>query len=827
MIPSLPPSQRLSGEVDLEEELLEALNKIHRVKERQWLLQAYPDGHDGSTVDNISEKSSGIHFAQRYTTDATPTLLAALIIGFAKKHGIQSEAPILIPKDIHTIVDHFDLNPTLHVSILCPQCYALYPFTAEALTEAENARKHNASLPRSSTVPEAVPEVPALNYDQVPDGWVGANPTVEPDTTSQASDSELSEASFSSRASSIVNPNALPPVLRPAAGFLYNKDQEFENLKSKLLDLSARAPSLSRLKKVDLQALCQDLNILYGSKETNKVLVQRLLLYRQENGANDNAFTEELRYGKLKRNFEEEELSKATLMSWPLKLLEQLCREYQIPPFNSSNPRTLKKEDMVRRLLLWASDLENMGPGHARSTPVFERINHFLQEVKKNGHLGEVEATMMASYGRMANLQILLDRYPELREEIEEALAVLKDIEREDHRGIFAGTDLSAWSSTEFKKTPITVEEATLDRIVNHLCDTYHLDRLHWDGKLARCAQELDGVALGRVIYSPRLRENSVVFRSEGNILAGTISKVITHAHPHPATQKMAAFTFLEVIAMDPISEGKDDLYRALNCGWLCSRTNTNQRVLTIPLGDVISHFVRTDLTLLVNETAVTHVYPVPKIFRDNESGMPTMMQRLSVGHYTMAPFNDRVKVIMTSKVRIISADTWRTRRLEEQAALKHAEVVRLRDVVRQLHLQFEKQTDAFRLKTELDAATNLIHQLRLQILTTLGCEISDEQCLEAISTNEEKSFWSLVDEVKSKSQNSCSPTHPSDHLAEGHVSAPGSSLTLVQQCTELNELVGKLGSGRHENALRKQCLLGFSFNMSQQTNISEVVISC
>ncbi|KAJ3862528.1 hypothetical protein EV359DRAFT_45007 [Lentinula novae-zelandiae] len=36
------------------------------------------------------------------------------------------------------------------------------------------------------------------------------------------------------------------------------------------------------------------------------------------------------------------------------------------------------------------TDLENMGPGHARSTPVFERINHLLQEIKKNGHLGEL-----------------------------------------------------------------------------------------------------------------------------------------------------------------------------------------------------------------------------------------------------------------------------------------------------------------------------------------------------------------------------------------------------------------------------------------------------
>ncbi|KAJ3762783.1 hypothetical protein EV360DRAFT_66807 [Lentinula raphanica] len=599
--------------------------------------------------------------------------------------------------------------------------------------------------------------------------------------------------SFSSRASSVVDPNTLPPVMKPAPASPFNKGQEFEDLKSKLLNLGARAPSLDKRKKDFLQALCQDLNILYNARDTRAVLAKRLLLYRQENGANDDAYSAELRYAKLKRNFEEDELSKATLMSWPHQQLEQLCREYKIPLFNPSNSRSLKKEDMVRRLLLWASqrshalefelkqsDLENMGPGHARSTPVFERINHLLQEVKKNGHLGEVEATMMAAYGRTANLQITLDRHPELREEIEEALAVLEDIEREDHRGMFAGTDLSAWSSTEFKKKPVSIEEATLDDIVNHLCKVYHLDRTYWDGKVNRCAQELDGVALGRVIYSSRFRESSIVFRSEGNILAGTITKVITHSHPHPDTQKMLAFTYLEVIPMEPISEGPDDLYRALNCGWLCSRSEATDRVLTIPLKDVVSHFVRTELTLLVNGMVVTHVYPVPK----KSSGRHLMM-----------------------KVRVISADTWRTRRLEEQAALKHAEVVQLRDVLRQLRSQHELQLDILRLKSELGTATNLIYRLRIRILTSLGCEI-DEKCLEAIFTNEEKSFWSLVDEVKARLQDQLLPTHSPVCFAEAvpDTPAPDLPMTLLQQCIELDNLAGSLGSGRNEKALHKQC---------------------
>ncbi|KAJ3838280.1 hypothetical protein F5878DRAFT_513132, partial [Lentinula raphanica] len=351
-----------------------------------------------------------------------------------------------------------------------------------------------------------------------------------------------------SRTTSIANPDMLPPVARPAQAFHFDKDQEFEDLKSRLLDLNARPPSFTK----------------------------------QENGADDNTYSSQLRYGKLKRNFEEDELSKSTMMSWPHAQLEKLCKEYSIPPFDTNNLVSLKKEDMVRRLLLWAkrrdsslkqsspravigkdllkevwadmarsilpswiqpappkwgipatgklsadeykvvcsislvitlirvwgygnreepqsrryqmllnfldlvhslhvlflretspnsrayykativkylrgvlelfpdvvlssnhhlalhviADLENMGPGHARSTPVFERINHLLQETKKNGHLGQVEATMLVSYGQMANLQILLDQYPELREEIKEALAVLEDIEREDHRGM-------------------------------------------------------------------------------------------------------------------------------------------------------------------------------------------------------------------------------------------------------------------------------------------------------------------------------------------------------------------------------------------------------
>ncbi|KAJ3722347.1 hypothetical protein C8R42DRAFT_641754 [Lentinula raphanica] len=94
----------------------------------------------------------------------------------------------------------------------------------------------------------------------------------------------------------------------------------------------------------------------------------------------------------------------------------------------------------------------------------------------------------------------------------------------------------------------------------------------------------------------------------------------------------------------------------------------------------------------------------------------------------------------MSSQIRLISADTWRLRLLEEQASLKHQEVVQLRDEVRQfgqLRSQYELQIDTFRLKSELDDATNSTYKLRIQILASLGCDVAEAQCMKAIFTDE------------------------------------------------------------------------------------------
>ncbi|KAJ3996326.1 hypothetical protein F5050DRAFT_1819330 [Lentinula boryana] len=414
------------------------------------------------------------------------------------------------------------------------------------------------------------------------------------------------------------------------------------------------------------------------------------------------------------------------------------------------------------------NDLEYLGPGHARSTPVFERINHRLQEIKKNGHQGEVEATMLKMYCRQANLELLLDHNVEIREEIKEALCTLKDIEREDHCGIFTGTDLLAWSSTQFKATSIYIKESPFDCIVHHLNTVYTVPESYWDGKVTRQAQLVGGVAHGRVIYSPKVRQNSVIFHDGGNIHAATIESVINHSHPHPTTRESVTITYIEISILEPIKP-EDDLYRDLDCGWLCLQTPTLKKILTIPLTNVISHFTRTDLSFLVKGKRVTHVFPVPK------------------------------------KIRILSADTLHVRLLEEQVEHDFTEAVQLHERVRHLCSEVEIQTHRtqttneprIRMKNELDNVAATIFNYRKHILVLLGCDVADEQCIQAIATNEAKQFWSFVKEVKRRNGTvaNTKETHSFLHTVtrpelDGPEDTSSSDLTaiLVQQCVGLDE---------------------------------------
>ncbi|KAJ3765827.1 hypothetical protein FB446DRAFT_609324, partial [Lentinula raphanica] len=273
-----------------------------------------------------------------------------------------------------------------------------------------------------------------------------------------------------------------------------------------------------------------------------------------------------------------------------------------------------------------AEDLDLMGPVHARNTPIFERTNHFLQEVKSNKHLGkltftviyvscitgEVEATMQKAYCQEGMLHVILEHSPDLQDDIKEALDALHEIKQENHRGMFAEADLSSWSSSahKFKSSPIVITSATLDQIVELLCDEHGVPHSIWEDKLSRDAFSLGGVTHDGVIFSLSTRQSSVVYRkSQEEYGAGIIQRIISHEYWHPTLQKPKATIYLEVLEMTPINS-EDDLYRKLKCGWLCLRQPGPPRL--VPLLQVISQFVKTNL--LINGQPLTHVYPMPKV---------------------------------------------------------------------------------------------------------------------------------------------------------------------------------------------------------------------
>ncbi|KAJ4492375.1 hypothetical protein C8R41DRAFT_919930 [Lentinula lateritia] len=162
----------------------------------------------------------------------------------------------------------------------------------------------------------------------------------------------------------------------------------------------------------------------------------------------------------------------------------------------------------------------------------------------------------------------------------------------------------------------------------------------------------------------------------------------------------------------------------------------------------------------------------------------------------------------MSLEVRVVSVDTGRLRLLEEQALLKRKEVVQLRGVVQRLRSRYELELNMDRSKTDFHDATALVHRLRTEILTSLGRDTVDDQCLKVITTNEAEYFWSFVDGVLSTSErkdvasSSASPSDP----PEADISASELTVLLIEQSLKLDELAGNLHTGVAERHLRNQC---------------------
>ncbi|KAH7878066.1 uncharacterized protein C8R40DRAFT_1168111 [Lentinula edodes] len=119
----------------------------------------------------------------------------------------------------------------------------------------------------------------------------------------------------------------------------------------------------------------------------------------------------------------------------------------------------------------------------------------------------------------------------------------------------------------------------------------------------------------------------------------------------------------------------------------------------------------------------------------------------------------------MSTKVRILSSDTPRLKLLEQRAEQGRQEVLELRNKVQELSTQiwnqyqrmYETNADSIclelgieKLKSVIVDETAMKINLRTQILASLGCDLADEGCIEAITTSESTRFWSFLERSRS-----------------------------------------------------------------------------
>ncbi|KAJ3897445.1 hypothetical protein F5879DRAFT_996037 [Lentinula edodes] len=163
----------------------------------------------------------------------------------------------------------------------------------------------------------------------------------------------------------------------------------------------------------------------------------------------------------------------------------------------------------------------------------------------------------------------------------------------------------------------------------------------------------------------------------------------------------------------------------------------------------------------------------------------------------------------MSTKVRILSSDTPRLKLLEQRAEQGRQEVLELRNKVQELTSQIwnqyqrmcETNADSIclelgieKLKSVIVDETAMKINLRTQILASLGCDLADEGCIQAITTSESTYFWSFLE--RSRSSNAELPKEPSvprnsvclqGELPEGtESSAPSKSPSCIQK--EIND---------------------------------------
>lgn len=229
---------------------------------------------------------------------------------------------------------------------------------------------------------------------------------------------------------------------------------------------------------------------------------------------------------------------------------------------------------------------------------------------------------MLTSYCQLGNLRLLIDNRQELHDRIGETLNVLDDIACEDHRGMFADTQTLAWTSTKFKSRKVLISSDVLQHIQDYLCLNYQVLAEKWPINLTTEVTEVDGVSVGRAIYTSfqhQHRNSFIILELQRNqYFAARIQQIFYHAHQHPHDPHLSVSEiYTSVDLLNPLdTDVLPDWYRQFKMGWLCcdpSNPSTPTPVqVTVPLKYAVSHCVWTPFE--INNHAILHVLPVPKV---------------------------------------------------------------------------------------------------------------------------------------------------------------------------------------------------------------------
>lgn len=230
---------------------------------------------------------------------------------------------------------------------------------------------------------------------------------------------------------------------------------------------------------------------------------------------------------------------------------------------------------------------------------------------------GEVEATFLKTAVRNANLLALLSESSDDQELVEETLKRLHTHEQERLRGFRLAEALNPFKAFngDGEENATAAGHATVDIIPPA---EYAMLKTILRSKLQDPAIDtparatfVEAISIHQNVYgvwhSSKYRDSRVVFRREGNTLAGIIQKIFIHHHPLPLRQRLTGHYVL--VSVFEAIDGEDRFRRYGDAGGFCCKPQSTSKVL-IPLQSIISHAAFTEIP----DEDLIHVLPLNRV---------------------------------------------------------------------------------------------------------------------------------------------------------------------------------------------------------------------